>query len=408
MKTPPLTRREFLRRSGGLGFLAFSGAAPAFLARGAMHGAPAPERDRSILVLVQLAGGNDGLNTVIPHQDDRYFNLRPNLAIRDGHLALDDRLGLHPACGSLHRLFRDGRLAILQNVGYPNPNRSHFRSTEIWETGADGDAYRHTGWLGRYFDNTCSGAPGETDPCGVHVGDMMPQSFLSDEPHPVFGLRARGRVGGGKDPAEDAYEALLQAEHPDGNADYLRHTMMNTLVTERRVERHIGRYRPSANYPNSHLGQSLQRIAALIHADLETRVYFVSQSGYDTHANQANRHGRLLADLSDSLAAFQKDLAAQRHDDQVVTMTFSEFGRRPAENGSAGTDHGTAAPLFVMGRDVRGGILGDPPDLDVGPKEDLHHATDFRRIYATLLERWLATDSRKILGGAFESLDFLG
>ena len=295
----------------------------------------------------------------------------------------------------------------MQNVGYPNPNRSHFRSTEIWETAAGGDTYRHTGWLGRYFDNTCSGAPEGKDPCGVHVGDSMPQSFLSDEPRPVFGLRARGRVGGGKDPAEAAYERLLGAEHPGGNADYLRHTMMNTLVTERRVERHIGRYRPSAEYPNSPLGSSLRRIAALINADLETRVYYVSQSGYDTHANQTDKHARLLADLSDSLAAFQKDLGAQRRDDQVLTMTFSEFGRRPAENGSAGTDHGTAAPLFVLGRDVRGGLHGNPPDLDVGPKEDLAHATDFRRIYATLLDRWLGAGSREILGGFFEPLDFL-
>jgi uncharacterized protein (DUF1501 family) len=157
MQNLPLTRREFVRGAGGLGFLAFSGVAPAFLARSAMAQTPAPERDRSILVIVQLAGGNDGLNTVIPFTDDRYYNLRPTLGLKNNLLELNDDLALHPACQPLHELYGEGKLSIVQNVGYPNPNRSHFRSTEIWETGSDSDTFQREGWLGRYFDNDCAG-----------------------------------------------------------------------------------------------------------------------------------------------------------------------------------------------------------------------------------------------------------
>jgi len=404
----PVTRRDFLRSAGGFGFLAFSGFAPSFLARAAETSTPKAEKDRAILVILQLAGGNDGLNTVIPYANDAYYNLRPNLAIRGGFHPLDDQVALHPACDPLRRLHDAGRLAIVQNVGYPNPNRSHFRSTEIWETAGDGASTPHTGWLGRYFDNACEGCPERNDPSGVHLGDSMPQAFLSDEPRSIFGLRPRGGVGfRGQEEAESAYEALLGVDHGDGAGHYLRHAMMDTLVTERRVRRTINRYRAEADYPGSKLGQGLKRIAALIHGGMETRVYFVSQGGYDTHANQTNRHGNLLGDMARSLAAFQKDLASHGTEDQVLTMTFSEFGRRPGENGGGGTDHGTAAPLFVMGGAVEGGVHGEPPDLAVGPNQDLAYATDFRSVYSTLLSRWFDTDPASVLGESFPDLGFL-
>lgn len=409
MKHLPLTRREFIRRAGGgLGFLAFSGVAPSFLAQSAMAQAPKAERDRSILVIIQLAGGNDGLNTVIPFTDDRYYNLRPTLGLKDDIWKLNEHLALHPACEALYKLYDSGNLSIIQNVGYPNPNRSHFRSTEIWETGTDGDTYNNDGWLGRYFDNTCSGtANEEEDPCGIHIGDIMPQSYLSQQSHSLFGMKSRGSFNRGDDPADKAYEMLLAADHIEGNASYLQHTMMNTLVTERRVEDYIAKYKPSTRYPGSSLGQSLQRIAALIHAKMETRVYFVSQGGYDTHANQLTNHARRLGELSEAMAAFQRDLTNNKKDDQVLTMTFSEFGRRPAENGSSGTDHGTAAPLFVMGGPAQGGLIGDPPDLNVTAKQDLTYSTDFRGIYATLLDEWFQTDSESILGERFDKVAFL-
>ena len=411
MQNLPLTRREFVRGAGGLGFLAFSGVAPAFLARSAMAQTPAPERDRSILVIVQLAGGNDGLNTVIPFTDDRYYNLRPTLGLKNNLLELNDDLALHPACQPLHELYGEGKLSIVQNVGYPNPNRSHFRSTEIWETGSDSDTFQREGWLGRYLDNDCSGSPEaesvDADPAAIHVGDMIPQTYLSLESHSLFGMKPYGKFDRGQDPADLAYEKLLQADHIEGNASYLQHTMMNTLVTERRVEKIIGKYKPQTTYPRTNLAQSLKRVAALIHADMETRVYFVSQGGYDTHANQLNNHQRLLTELSTSMSAFQKDLTAHSKDDQVMTMTFSEFGRRPAENGSGGTDHGTAAPLFVMGSKVKGGLLGQTPELVTDATKDLTYSTDFRGVYSSVLDKWLEADSSKILGDKYEHVPFV-
>ena len=411
MQNLPLTRREFIRGAGGLGFLAFSGVAPAFLARSAMAQTPAPERDRSILVIVQLAGGNDGLNTVIPFTDDRYYNLRPTLGLKNNLLELNDNLALHPACQPLHELYGEGKLSIVQNVGYPNPNRSHFRSTEIWETASDSDTFQREGWLGRYFDNECAGSPEaesvDADPSAIHVGDMIPQTYLSLESHSLFGMKPYGKFDRGQDPADLAYEKLLQADHIEGNASYLQHTMMNTLVTERRVEKIIGKYKPQAAYPATKLAQSLKRVAALIHADMETRVYFVSQGGYDTHANQLNNHQRLLTELSTSMSAFQKDLTAHSKDDQVMTMTFSEFGRRPAENGSGGTDHGTSAPLFVMGSKVKGGLLGQTPELVTDATKDLTYSTDFRGVYSSVLDKWLEADSSKILGDKYEHVPFV-
>ena len=411
MQNLPLTRREFIRGAGGLGFLAFSGVAPAFLARSAMAQTPAPERDRSILVIVQLAGGNDGLNTVIPYTDDRYYNLRPTLGLKNNLLELNDNLALHPACQPLHELYGEGKLSIVQNVGYPNPNRSHFRSTEIWETASDSDTFQREGWLGRYFDNECAGSPEaesvDADPSAIHVGDMIPQTYLSLESHSLFGMKPYGKFDRGQDPADLAYEKLLQADHIEGNASYLQHTMMNTLVTERRVEKIIGKYKPQAAYPATKLAQSLKRVAALIHADMETRVYFVSQGGYDTHANQLNNHQRLLTELSTSMSAFQKDLTAHSKDDQVMTMTFSEFGRRPAENGSGGTDHGTSAPLFVMGSKVKGGLLGQTPELVTDATKDLTYSTDFRGVYSSVLDKWLEADSSKILGDKYEHVPFV-
>ncbi len=411
MQNLPLTRREFIRGASGLGFLAFSGVAPAFLARSAMAQTPAPERDRSILVIVQLAGGNDGLNTVIPYTDDRYYNLRPTLGLKNNLLKLNDNLALHPACRPLHELYGEGKLSIVQNVGYPNPNRSHFRSTEIWETASDSDTFQREGWLGRYFDNECAGSPEaesvDADPSAIHVGDMIPQTYLSLESHSLFGMKPYGKFDRGQDPADLAYEKLLQADHIEGNASYLQHTMMNTLVTERRVEKIIGKYKPQAAYPATKLAQSLKRVAALIHADMETRVYFVSQGGYDTHANQLNNHQRLLTELSTSMSAFQKDLTAHSKDDQVMTMTFSEFGRRPAENGSGGTDHGTSAPLFVMGSKVKGGLLGQTPELVTDATKDLTYSTDFRGVYSSVLDKWLEADSSKILGDKYEHVPFV-
>lgn len=413
----PHTRREFLRLGAqGIGLLAFARHAPQFLVQSTLA-APRPEKDRRILVLVQLAGGNDGLNTVVPFDHPAYHALRPTLALREKDiLPLADHLGLHPACSALSSLLGEGRLGIVQNVGYPNPNRSHFRSTEIWETGSHADEALGTGWIGRYLDNACAGAPADGDPRAVHVSAEVPQSFGGAHPHPIFGL-----ANGGRAAREDSAllerltarpDATLSAgpdDHGHPNHAFLRATLMDSLVAEKKIQRLLAADKPEATYPGDAFAQSLRQVAALVAGGLPTRVYFVSLGGFDTHANQLNAHANLLRRLSEGLAAFQRDLAARRLEDQVLTMTFSEFGRRPGENQSGGTDHGTAAPLFVMGRDIRGPLHGTPPDLAAVEKNgDLAYSTDFRSVYATVLDRWLGTDADAILGTAHPRLKFLG
>ena len=411
---PPRTRREFLAQTGrGLGLVAFAGFAPSFLVNSVLAEAPKAEKDRSILVLIQLAGGNDGLNTVVHHENDHYHRLRPNLALRPaaGLHKVNDQVSLHPSMGALHRLLKEGKLSVVQNVGYPNPNRSHFRSTEIWETASEADRVAYDGWLGRYFDADCAGAPTK-DPLAIHGGNTMPQTFQSARNHNIFGLG--GGVGrgarkgarspsGGKEETEllmDLNEALGAGATEDvaDNGHYLRHAMMDALLTEARVGEVIAAYKPSAPYPGGGLAQSLQRIAALIASGMETRVYYATLGGFDTHANQLGRHAQLLRELSEAMAAFQADLTAKKLDRQVLTMTFSEFGRRPSENSTVGTDHGTAAPLFVMHSGIKAPVVGTPPNLAIKPNDDIAFTTDFRQVYGTVLRNFLRTDPEKILG----------
>ena len=415
----PTTRREFLNLSTkGIGLLAFSQFAPQFLVQSTLAAGPAPEKDRSILVLVQLAGGNDGLNTLVPFEDDNYYRLRPTLALpKDKLLRVSDSAGLHPSCTGLHELLQEGKLAIVQNVGYPNPNRSHFRSTEIWETASNSDEFSATGWVGRFLDNSCAGVPrDQADPVAIHLAtNGVPQSFASAQIHSTFGVSAGGGSRRENEESRKLLESMIGAPGVDaapaataadqGNANFLKQTLMDTLLTERKVQRMIGAYRPGLTYPATQIGNSLRNVAALIAAGLPTRVYFVALSGFDTHSGQANQHAMLLTQLSAALTAFQKDLEAKQLDSQVTTMTFSEFGRRPSENESRGSDHGTAAPLFVMGPRVQGGLHGTPPGLQLERNQDLTFSTDFRRVYAAALEHGLGCPAQAVLGGSFPPLE---
>lgn len=409
----PTTRREFINLSSkGIGLLAFSQFAPQFLVQSTRAAAPAPEKDRSILVLVQLAGGNDGLNTLVPFEDPEYYRLRPTIGIQKANaLRLSDTAGLHPSCGAMRSLFDSGKLAVVQNVGYPNPNRSHFRSTEIWETATASDETSSTGWVGRFLDNACAGMPVEShDPVAVHVTSGLPQSFNAGTSHSTFGLAPGGGNRRDNEETRKLLETMARTGSATGGVDnstFLKQTLMDALVTEKKVQRLIGDYRPGSPYPTNGFATSLRNVAALIAAGLPTRVYFVSLSGFDTHSNQLNAHANLLTQLSEGLAAFQKDLEAHKLDGQVMTMTFSEFGRRPNENESKGTDHGTSAPLFVMGSQVKGGLHGTAPSLKLERNQDVAFSTDFRRVYASALDGWLNTPSEPVLGGKFERLGFV-
>jgi uncharacterized protein (DUF1501 family) len=408
----PSTRREFLKLgTRGIGLLAFSRFAPSFIVESVAAEAPPAEKDRTILVLVQLAGGNDGLNTVVPYADPNYRRLRPTLGLSGDQLIhLNDSLALNSACTPLHRLMQDGRLGIVQNVGYPNPNRSHFRSTEIWETASDSNEFLPTGWLGRYFDNACNGLP-HGDPCGVNISNEVPQSFLAASAHSTYSFPVNARGGRGRRESLPLLESMLQApagqEHEHDNSGYLRHTMMDALVTEKRFQGFLTDYKAGAEYPASPFANSLRNVAALIAAGVSTRVYYVSLTGFDTHANQLNTQNNLLKQLSEGLAAFQRDLESKKLDGQVLTMTFSEFGRRPSENESKGTDHGTAAPLFVMGSRLKAGLHGRAPDLDLAHNQDMQYSTDFRQVYSTVLDKWLGCKSSTILGHDYQPLGFV-
>lgn len=422
------TRREFLRTSA-LG-AAVSWTVPAFLAQtfSALHAEAANSsqaktgKDNTILVVLQLAGGNDGLNTVVPVSNDHYHKARPSLGLRKNLLKLDDDFALHPAMEPFKELYDAGNLSIVHGVGYPNPNRSHFRSTEIWHTASDSQKVEKYGWLGRYFDNACKGS----DPTiGVAVGRQTPQAFSSPKP---LGISLENpenyRIGGSEENTMEFVKKINSPEEMDANAgasigsvsgavntklsplDYLERTALDAQISSEKILAISRKAKNEAAYPVSQLANSLKLVGRLIAGGLPTRVYYVSQGGYDTHANQAGAHERLLRDFSTSMKAFTEDLKKQGNFDRVCVLTFSEFGRRLAQNANGGTDHGAAAPMFVVGPKVKAGLVGKFPSLAPG---DLHNGdpkftTDFRQIYAGVLEGWLKTDSTPVLKQKFKPI----
>src|SRR5579884_126666 len=434
------TRREFLRTT--VLSSAFATTIPAFLANtfSALQAEAADSaiqtttgRDGDILVVLQRAGGNDGLNTVVPYSNDHYRRSRPRigLAAKDV-LKINDELGFHPGLAGFKELYDNGHLAVVQGVGYPNPNRSHFRSTEIWQTASDSEKFEKYGWIGRYFDNACSGC----DPTvGVSIGRQMPQAFAAklpmgislENPQRYRFIPTDKRSEGADDPFRKLNEAGEEMEtHPvaDGNSgdtigsirgktahtgsalDYLERTSMDAELSSDKILEVSRKVENKAQYPGSPLGTSLKLVAKLIGGGLPTRIYYVSQGGYDTHVNQLPAQQRILKDLGDSVKAFTDDLKAQGNMSRVLVMTFSEFGRRVAENASGGTDHGAAAPMFVVGEKVKAGLLGKYPSLAPADlfQGDMKFSTDFRTVYAGVLERWLKTPSAPILGRKFEPL----
>jgi uncharacterized protein (DUF1501 family) len=426
-----VTRRDFLRTSV-LG-AALSWTVPVFIERTfSVLNAEAAEsslqmatgKDHPILVVLQLAGGNDGLNAVVPYVDDAYYRARPTIGIaKDKVIDLNGHIGFNPALAPFKALYDEGHLALLQGVGYPNPNRSHFRSTEIWQTASDSNKIIRTGWLGRYFDNCCSG---EEATVGVALGGQLPQAFTSDNPTGIT-LNPGSRLGFAKetDASEQAlFNQLNGIDHdtlsgasigdlsgPNSSGmtaiEYLQRTALDAQVGTDKIAEILRRVKPEATYPKTQLGNSLSLISRLIAGGLPTRVYYASQGGYDTHNAQENSHNRLLGDLANAVAAFCQDLKSKGIFDRVMTITFSEFGRRVAENASKGTDHGTAAPMFVSGGGIKPGIYGRSPSLEQLDAGDLIYNVDFRSVYATILKQWLKAPASKVLGHDFSTLAFV-
>jgi len=363
-----------------------------------------------VLVVIQLAGGNDVLNTLVPYRDDAYYQARPALGIPvKDVLQLDDRLGLHPNCVALKALYDEGQLAIVNGVGYPNPDRSHFRSMEIWETASDSDAYERYGWLGRYFDNACQGSP-DAAMAGLRVGRQMPQAFGNassigislQRPEPYRWLPSAGEA------QEQAFRAL-NGSTPGANEtlDFLQRTALNATISSDRMLALNSRARESTMYPDSELAADLKIIAQMIAGGLPTRVYYASLGGFDTHAQQAGTQATLLETFGAGLQAFCRDLASHRCLERVTIMAFSEFGRRVKENASGGTDHGSGGAMFLAGGGVKPGIFGAQPSLTDLDRGDLKFHTDFRTVYATLLDGWLGCPSKAVLGQDYGMLTVL-
>jgi uncharacterized protein (DUF1501 family) len=437
------TRREFLR-STVLGS-ALSWTVPAFLANTltALQSQAADSatqivtgKDSTILVVLQMAGGNDGINTVVPYSSDFYHKARPRIGLSgDKLIKLNDDIAFNSALSGFKNLYDSGNLAVVQGVGYPNPNRSHFRSTEIWQTASASDRVEKYGWIGRYFDNACPGA----DPTvGVTIGSQLPEAFFAKQPNGICLTNPQNyRFQSNGNATEESYRKLNELEMsnpaadggPDmapgdnsggsigslaagmpmqgGSAiDFISRTALDAQMSSDKVRAIAAKVQNLATYPGSQLGNSLKLVAKLIGGGLPTRVYYVSQGGYDTHTNQINSQTRLLQDLGDSTKSFVEDMRAQGNMQRVLVMTFSEFGRRVSENANGGTDHGAAAPMFIVGDKVKAGLLGKYPSL--APQDlyqgDIKYNVDFRNVYASVLENWLKTKSAPILGKQFEPL----
>ncbi|MEL7378096.1 MAG: DUF1501 domain-containing protein, partial [Bacteroidota bacterium] len=361
-------------------------------------------RQGKILVVVQLSGGNDGLNTIIPYGDDIYYRERPTLSIPPAEvLTLNDYQGLHPALAPLRDLYQSGELAILNGVGYPEPDRSHFRSMDIWQTGSSSRQNWSTGWLGRYLDQLPANqhpyhALEVDDGLSLALKGNLQRGFAMGDPS-----RLRRSVRNPLLP-EQAHAQV----HEQHTVSYLYETLTRTTEAADYLYEKSRVYRSRQSYPIGNFGRDLKQVAELITADTDTQVYYLSLTGFDTHARQQGPHQRLLDQYAKGMAAFVADLKQNRLFEDVIIMTFSEFGRRLAQNGSSGTDHGTANNVMLIGGGLeRAGVLNSPSSLSRLDQGDLIYDIDFRRLYATLLDRWLGTRAEPILSGRFELLDFI-
>ncbi|HEY8505218.1 MAG TPA: DUF1501 domain-containing protein [Gemmataceae bacterium] len=393
-----LSRRTFLRSS----LVALAPAVPGFLARTAR--AAGPRRDARLLVVVQLDGGNDGVNTVVPFKDEGYAKHRRQLRLPEQQLVkVNDEAAFHPAMREMSELLQKGSFAAVQGVGYPNPNRSHFESMAIWHSARrEADGRGGLGWIGRAFD--AAPRPADNSPSSVYVG---PGEL------PVA-LRGRRCVASGLTRPEDfVLDATVKPSRPgappapaEDLASFVRRQALDSYATAERMADVLSAPAAGGGYPSSDLARHLQLIARLIKAGTGTRVFYARQGGYDTHAGQYGPHQRLLSELSEGLAAFLKELEAAKLAERVCVLMFSEFGRTVKENGSAGTDHGTAGPVLLAGPAVRAGLIGKPPSLtDLDPEHgDLRVQTDFRQVYAGVLKDWLEIEPAQALGGEYEAV----
>ena len=408
-----LSRRELLKIGGGA--LAGSALLPAFLSRAALAAqnaaVPTQYGAGTILVVVQLSGGNDGLNTIVPYGLDGYRANRTTIGIgEDKLLPLTERVGLHPEMGKLWERYKAGQVAVIQGAGYPNPNLSHFRSTDIWLSAVP-DAYATNGWIGNHLSKVTT-----SDPLyAISVTDNLSPAFNGGSfSVPAIGnvqnyqFRTDGRYPNDRG-AKVAYANWVYGLPSDRALEsYIAQEGASMMASTHMVQEAAASYQTPVEYPQFQLANSLKTVAQLMSADLGTRIFYVQLGGFDTHSNQPNTHARLVGGLSNSIDAFFHDLERMGKAGNVLLMTFSEFGRRVQENGSQGTDHGTAGPMFVVGPRVEGGLYGNYPSLtQLDDNKNLKYQVDFRSVYGTVIERWLGADQATALGTRYENVGFV-
>jgi uncharacterized protein (DUF1501 family) len=363
--------------------------------------------DNKVLVVLQLSGGNDGLNTVIPVRNDIYYRERPGIRIsKDSALPLNTEAGLHPALSNLKSLYDEGNLAILNNVGYPNPERSHFRSMDIWQSASNSNEYLNSGWLGRYLDAQCKGCSRPTQ--ALEMDDTLSLALNGDH---MKGIALKDPERLYETSQDPFFKDILMSngqQRADDPTSYLYKVMAETLSGADYIYQQSKLKPTTTTYPNTDIGKNLKTIASLISSDINTRVYYVSLGSFDTHVGQKEKQQKLFGDLNDAIKPFTDDLKSSHHFEDVLMMSFSEFGRRVSENASGGTDHGTANNMFLISGGLKKkGVINEMPDLSNLTDGDLNQQLDFKRVYATILKNWLNTDDYKILGSRYEYLNFI-
>lgn len=398
-----IKRREFLQ-IGSLATASFM--VPKFL-KAFEVGNVVPAGNKVVVVL-QLSGGNDGLNTIIPVRNDIYYRSRPRLGIqRDKSLSLTDEVALHPSLTAFKDAYDDGSLGILNSVGYPNPDRSHFRSMDIWHTASQSNEYWNNGWIGRYLDAQCSGCDKPTQ--ALEIDDVLSLALKGEhvkgmalkDPKRLYGISNEKYF-------KDVLKQHSSDHHDERPVDYLYKTMAETLSSADYIFQQSRLHSSKTEYPNTELGKSFKTIASLIFSDINTKVYYVSLGSFDTHVNQQVQQQRLFTELNNAVAAFVKDLKLNHRYNDVLVFSFSEFGRRVAQNASGGTDHGTANNMFFLSGGLKEkGILNELPNLTDLQDGDLKYKVDFKNVYATVLKKWLGADEEKILGAGYRSMNFI-
>ncbi|HVW12997.1 MAG TPA: DUF1501 domain-containing protein [Mucilaginibacter sp.] len=360
------------------------------------------------LVIIQLSGGNDGLNTIVPYGNDIYYQKRNVISVKPTEVVkLDGMLGLNPNLSALKEIYDQGWMGIINSVGYPNPDRSHFRSMDIWQTASDSNQFLTTGWVGRYLDSNCQVA--KNSHTAIEVDDTL---SLAMKGATMKGIAVRDPNKLYQSTREPFFKDILNDHDTDhlneDNLGYLYKTMTETYSSAEYIENTSKTYNVSAEYPATPLGNQLKTVSKFINSGLQTRVYYVSLSGFDTHVGQVNQQSRQLKIYGDAVTAFVKDLKQTGKLDNTLVMTFSEFGRRVEQNASNGTDHGTASNVLLFGGKLKkAGIFNDAPNLEDLDNGDLKYQIDFRDVYATLLDKWLEVNNSQVLNRNFSGLNFV-